>query len=66
MDFVALWNKIIVVLPTIVAIGWSVEKILRLLDDLLPADVKVDNNIADIIANLLKAIGKVFSPKDNG
>ena len=44
------------ILPTIVAIGWLLEKILRLLNDLTPEGWKWDDNLADLLANLLKAI----------
>jgi hypothetical protein len=49
-------NTILAVLPTIVAIGWCVEKILRLLNDLTPEAWKWDDNLADLLANILKAI----------
>lgn len=43
----------------LVAVLWGIEHFLRLLDDLLPEKIKLDNNIADILANILKA----FFPK---
>lgn len=48
---------IIAALPTIVAIGWLIEKILRLLNDITPASWKWDDNLADLLARLLKMIG---------
>jgi len=48
--------KIMVILPTIVAVGWSVEKILRLLNTVTPASWKWDNDLADILGKVLLAI----------
>ena len=36
-----------------------IEKILRLVDKLLPANVTVDNDIADILAKLIRAVNPV-------
>lgn len=53
------WTQILSILSAIAGVGWSVEKLLRLLDRLLPESVTWDNNLADIIANILKS----FFPK---
>ena len=55
----AIWDWASKNLVTIVAIGWTVEKALRLLDNLLPKSITVDNDIADYIAKILN----VFAPK---
>jgi len=49
-------TKIMLILPTIVAIGWSVEKILRLLNTITPASWKWDDNLADIVGKILLSI----------
>ena len=51
-----LGQAIMVALPTIVAIGWSIEKILRLLNTITPKEWKWDDNLADILGKTLKAI----------
>ena len=43
----------------IVAVGWSLEELLRLADKLLPESITIDNKIADYLARVLKA----FAPK---
>lgn len=57
MDLQAIIAWIVTALPVVVAIGWSVEKILRLLNDLTPETMKWDDNLADLLANILKALG---------
>ena len=58
-------NSIMVALPTIVAIGWSVEKILRLLNNVTPKEWKWDDNLADILGKTLKAVaGKTKKPTE--
>jgi hypothetical protein len=50
-----------------VAIGWLLEKALRLLNDITPENWKWDDNLADVLARLLKLIGgkKPELPGDN-
>ena len=57
-------EKIIPMLTTIVAIGWSIEKILRLVDTLLPKSVTIDNDIAEFIGRMLKLVGSILKKKD--
>ncbi len=57
MDIQIIIAKIMAILPTIVAIGWSIEKILRLVDNITPDGWHWDNDIADILGKMLKAIG---------
>ena len=57
MEIQIIIAKIMAMLPTIVAIGWTVEKILRLLDNITPESWHWDNDIADILGKILKAIG---------
>ena len=45
---------------TLVAILWTVEKMLRLIDKVTPATMKWDDNIADILAKILKKLGEMF------
>lgn len=52
------WSWIIANGITLVAIGWSVEKVLRLIDKLLPEHIKIDNNLADYLAKLLTIFKK--------
>jgi hypothetical protein len=47
-------ETILAALPTIVAIGWLLEKALRLLNDITPESWKWDDNLADLLARLLK------------
>ena len=57
-------QQIMVMLPTIVAIGWSVEKILRLLNQITPAGWTWDDNLADVLGKLLKALAGLSKKKD--
>ena len=57
-------EKIIPMLTTIVAIGWSIEKILRLIDTLLPKNITIDNDIAEFIGRMLKLVGSILKKKD--
>ena len=59
MDAVGWINGIIPALGTIVAIGWSVEKILRLVNTLLPASVTIDDDIAEFLGRMLKMVGGI-------
>ncbi len=64
MDIQVIIAKVMAILPTIVAIGWSLEKILRLLNQITPESWKWDDNLADILGKLLKAIGGKAKKKD--
>ena len=64
MDIHALVVHIIAILPTIVAIGWSLEKILKLIDNITPPSWHWDNDIADILSKILKAIGGKANKND--
>ncbi len=57
-------SSILPTLTTVVAIGWSLEKILRLIDTLLPKNVTIDNDIAEFLGRILKTIGGVLKKKD--
>lgn len=57
-------DNILPVLTTVVAIGWSVEKILRLIDTLLPNHVTIDNDIAEFLGRMLKLLGGIVKKKE--
>jgi len=57
-------NNILPILTTVVAIGWSIEKILRLIDTLLPESVTIDNDIAEFLGRMLKMIGGILKKKE--
>lgn len=63
MDMTWLTN-LIPTLTIIVTIGWSVEKILRLIDKLLPASITIDNDVAEFLARMLKLVGGILKKKD--
>jgi len=64
MEVLTWVDKILPALTTIVAIGWSIEKILRLLDTLLPKSVTIDNDIAEFIGRILKLVGGLLKKKE--
>ena len=49
-------QAIMALIPVIAGIGWFVEKVLRLLNDITPEAMKWDDNLADLLANILKAL----------
>ena len=49
-------QKLMALIPVIAGIGWFVEKVLRLLNDITPPEMKWDDNLADLLANILKAL----------
>lgn len=57
-------QNILPILTTVVAIGWSIEKILRLIDTLLPKDVTIDNDIAEFLGRMLKMVGGILKKKE--
>jgi len=57
-------DKVMPMLITIVAIGWSIEKILRLIDTLLPKEVTIDNDIAEFLGRILKMLGGIIKKKE--
>jgi len=42
----------------LVAAGWAIEKLLKIVDKLLPAHVTIDNDIADYLTRFLKVFSK--------
>jgi hypothetical protein len=42
---------------SVIGIIIAIEKVLRLLNNLLPEKIQIDNDIADILAHIIKAIG---------
>ena len=44
------------IIAQVAGIGWFIEKVLRLLNDVTPEGWKWDDNLADLLANILKAV----------
>ncbi len=63
MDIAALITNIVPTLTTIVAIGWCIEKALRLANTLLPKSVTIDDDIAEFLGRMLKLIGSILKKK---